>query len=63
MLLHRDYLDWETRGLGSGKKSRCEKEGFPKRRSGLGKMKVQTLPAGKTSEEEEDPGDQGIGCK
>lgn len=58
MLLHRDYLDCETRGLGSGKKSKCEKEGFPKRGSGLGKMKVQTLLAGKIPEEEKDPGDQ-----
>lgn len=63
MLLHRDYLDWETRGLGSGKKSGCEKEGFSKRESSLGRMQLYTLPAGKTPKEEEDPGGQAVGWK
>lgn len=43
LLLHRAYSDCEIRGLNSGKKSRWENEGFPKRGNSLVKRKMHNL--------------------
>lgn len=63
MLLHRDYLDWEIRGLGSGENRCCQKEGLLNRGGGLRKKEKAWKGEGRSWLEEilevgEEPRDQ-----